>query len=218
MGITCTATLGKNRGSGVTRRTAKPRLVRSLAAAAALTVLLVACGGGEEADPDPGLATLEEETTTTTVVSGSAEADTEEAVLAFSQCMRDEGIAEFPDPQFGADGSLDFQRGQADLDRAGIDPQSDEFQAAFESCQGLLEGVALIGGGIDLTEIEDLLLEFAQCMRREGIDMPDPNFDFSLDAGDQFAGSIDFTDPEVQTAVEICQAEVNFESLLEDDE
>lgn len=188
----------------------------SLVVVAVLALLLGACGSDDDAVHDPGLATLEESTTlTTTQVGQEAEANTEEAVLAFSQCMRDEGFAAFPDPQFSADGSLDFQRGQVDLEQAGIDTQSDEFQAAFETCQDLLGGVALIGGGIDLTELEDLLLEFAQCMRRQGIDIPDPSFDFSAGGGDPFGGTVDFEDPDVQAAFEVCQAEVNFERLLD---
>ncbi len=180
-----------------------------------LAILFAGCGGDDTAQ-DTGLATLEEETTTTVASGGDVDTDTEEAVLAFSQCMRDEGFTSFPDPQFSADGSLDFQRGQADLEQAGIDTESAEFQAAFENCQGLLEGVALIGAGIDLTELEDLLLEFARCMRREGIDIPDPNFAFGPGGGDPFGGSVDFEDPDVQAAFEVCQAEVNFERLLDD--
>jgi hypothetical protein len=180
-------------------------------------ILLAACRSDNDAGPDTSLATLDESATlTTTKTFGDAESNTEEAVLAFSQCMRDEGFAAFPDPQFSADGSLDFQRGQGDLEEAGIDTQSDEFQTAFETCQDLLEGVALIGGGIDLTEIEDLLLEFAQCMRRQGIDMSDPSLNFGPGGGDPFGGSVDFEDPDVQAAFEVCQAEVNFERLLDD--
>lgn len=216
MVITCTVTHGKNSGFGETDRMKARRLLR-LVFVGWLALLLAACGGDDDVGRDTGLATLEEETTTTTVAVGDdIDADTEEAVLAFSQCMRDEGFAAFPDPQFSADGSLDFQRGQGDLEQAGIDIQSDEFQAAFETCQDLLEGVALIGGGIDLTEIEDLLLEFAQCMRRQGIDLPDPSLDFSAGGGDPFGGAVDFEDPDVQEAFEVCQAEVNFERLLND--
>jgi hypothetical protein len=185
----------------------------------AVLTVLAACSSDNDAGQDTRLATLENSTTlTTTGAFEDAESNAEEAVLAFSQCMRDEGFAAFPDPQFSADGSLDFERGQNDLEQAGIDTQSDKFQAAFGTCQNLLEGVALIGGGIDLTEIEDLLLEFAQCMRRQGVDMADPSLNFGPGGGDPFGGSVDFGDPDVQAAFELCQAEVNFERLLDDSE
>ena len=49
-------------------------------------------------------------------------------LLALSQCMRDNGIANFPDP--GPDGGLL-------LDGTGIDPDSPQFKAAQEACRDL---------------------------------------------------------------------------------
>ena len=48
-------------------------------------------------------------------------------LLALSQCMRDNGIANFPDP--GPDGLL--------LDGTGIDPDSPQFKAAQDACRDL---------------------------------------------------------------------------------
>jgi hypothetical protein len=53
-------------------------------------------------------------------------------LLDFSKCMRDHGI-DFPDPQFQGGGVM-MQMGE------GIDPSSDEFQAAQEACGDLLPG------------------------------------------------------------------------------
>lgn len=53
-------------------------------------------------------------------------------LLDFSKCMRDHGI-DFPDPQFQGGGVM-MQMGE------GIDPASDEFQAAQEACGDLLPG------------------------------------------------------------------------------
>src|SRR5262245_55028789 len=47
---------------------------------------------------------------------------------AFADCMRENGIAEFPDP--GPDG--------LSLGGTGVDPESEEFQAAQEACQDLM--------------------------------------------------------------------------------
>ena len=49
-------------------------------------------------------------------------------MLALSQCMRDNGVADFPDP--GPNG--------LSLDGTGIDPDSPEFRAAEEACQDLM--------------------------------------------------------------------------------
>ena len=53
-------------------------------------------------------------------------------LLDFSKCMRDHGI-DFPDPQFQGGGVM-MQMGE------GIDPSSEEFQAAQEACGDLLPG------------------------------------------------------------------------------
>jgi hypothetical protein len=62
----------------------------------------------------------------------------EESGLLFSQCMRDQGFSNFPDPD-----------SEGDIDKApGIDPTSPQFQAAEEAWTKLLSG----GGGEDSTD------------------------------------------------------------------
>lgn len=53
---------------------------------------------------------------------------------AFSKCMRDHGIGEFPDPK--PDGSMLLKAGPG----TGIDPESTEFKAAQKACDGLQPG------------------------------------------------------------------------------
>jgi hypothetical protein len=63
--------------------------------------------------------------------------------LKFSQCMRAHGIADFPDPQSGPGGGIRIAL------RAGkgsdLNPQSPQFQAAQQACQGIMGGP--LGGG-----------------------------------------------------------------------
>ena len=143
-----------------------------------------------------------------------AEVDTdvanEEAILEFSQCMRDEGIVGFEDPDIGEDGTIEFKLGgrtdDAEADR-------DTMRAAFEACQDHLEGLAFGPGSIDRSEIEDTLVEFAVCMREHGVDMPDPDFSSfgpgsgggGEGEGDIFGGAIDLDDPNVAAALEACE-------------
>lgn len=61
-----------------------------------------------------------------------------EDMLAFVRCMRENGVASFPDPQ--PDGRILINRG------AGVDPESAEFQAAEETCRKLLPGGVAPGG------------------------------------------------------------------------
>lgn len=48
-------------------------------------------------------------------------------VRAYAKCMRDNGIAKFPDP--GPDGGIQIEGGP------GLDPMSEEFKAAEEKCR-----------------------------------------------------------------------------------
>jgi hypothetical protein len=63
-----------------------------------------------------------------------------DAMQAFAQCMRDEGIANFPDPVGGG----------INLKGSGLDPNAPEFRAAHEACVSLLPqppGRARVEGG-----------------------------------------------------------------------
>jgi hypothetical protein len=59
------------------------------------------------------------------------QAELEEEVLAFAQCMREHGI-DFPDPDVSGGGAVTPELGP------GVDPDSPEFQDALEACQGEL--------------------------------------------------------------------------------
>ena len=83
--------------------------------------------------------------------------------------------------------------------------------AANEACQHLLEGVVQEFERPDMSEMQDQMLAFAQCMRDNGVDMPDP--EFSEDGGVTIFGGpgdegraieIDPSDPTFQEAQEAC--------------
>jgi hypothetical protein len=198
-------------------------------------LLLVAACGGVAAD-DGGLATLEsgESGETTTTTEGATEADAEEAALEFSQCMRDNGVPDFPDPTFTENGGGIAVGGGPDGEGPGFDPQSEEVQAAFEACGDLLEGAAFGpgGGNFDATELQDNLLAMAECLRGQGLEVDDPDLsNFGPAAGGpppdtdeieseggqgpggqgfSIFGDLDIDDPDVQAAMETCQGEFGF--------
>jgi hypothetical protein len=78
---------------------------------------------------------------------------------------------------------------------------------AMEACRDLLpEGTGQREGmsAEDQAAFQDAMLEYAQCMRDEGIDMPDPDFS----EGGGFIGmaeGIDPSDPDFQAADEVCR-------------
>lgn len=161
----------------------------------AIALIAAACGGDDDSG---GVASLED--VTTTAESASINADQEQALLDFGQCMRDQGV-EFPDPEIDADGNLTFGFDEStnpdDLDR-------DALLDAGEACQDHLEGVALGFSQLDTSEFDDLFLEYAECMRENGFtDMPD-TFDIQdiLEGGEP---PVDVEDPEFIAANEACQ-------------
>jgi hypothetical protein len=211
--------------------------------ALALAGLLGACGsdgdgsgGGDDVASVSGDDSDEQ-------AQGDDQADTEEELLDWVECMRDEGI-DVPDPTRDSDGNLviegpGFRLGGGDSegstssdddgsdgDEPTVDPE--EMDAAMETCG---EPPALGPSDIseeDRQEMEENALEFAECMRDEGIeDFPDPDFsnmgpggepqrrsseDNSGDGDDEGPqvflgpfGEIDMDDPEVRAAFEACQ-------------
>ncbi len=133
------------------RRTRVGHRTASSAAAAALLVVftVTGCAGGS-GDPPPAAD------------EGADSAD--EAMADFAACMRENGV-DLPDSGVVTKGS-------------GEDPLADDpdFADAQEACEHLLDGVTVGGddsGQID-AEMQDALLAYAECMRAEGIDMPDP--------------------------------------------
>jgi len=179
---------------------------KTLIAIAALAVLLAACGGSDA----EAVASLEESDAPVVAESEATDDSFEETVLAFSACMRENGVEDFEDPDFNADGSLSFDRGG--FQESGADQET--IRAAFQACQEHLEGIAFGRGAVDFTEIEDRLVEFTTCMRKNGFDMPDPDFSNLGQGGNNsagpggggpFGGDIDPDDPAFQSALESCE-------------
>jgi hypothetical protein len=182
-----------------------------------LALVLAACGATAGAD-DGGLATIEGAVDSGAEVTASEAIDPEVALLELAACMRESGFPDFPDPVVDSDGNI--RLGFLGPAETGIDPRSDEFRAARESCGQTLEGLALgpgrAGQGFEDPEFQDLMLEFAACLREGGLEVDDP--DFSSPAPGEsgpggrglFGGAFDPTDPANQAIIQDCQEEVGF--------
>ena len=172
----------------------------------AMALVTAACGGGGEADS--GVASLRTETpdlTTTTEAPMSGD----EALLEFSQCMRDEGIP-LPDIAVDADGAPILDPALLET----IDVQSDEFNDAFEACQPILAASAAFDVDIDpqlQAIIMDQLFEFSVCMREAGFeDFPDPTDISSGVPPFPISAFAEFSNPEFEAAIEECQRNLAF--------
>lgn len=166
--------------------------------------LAVLTGCSTSTEP-PGVASLSDNDAANAAAAPSTPAqDPEAALLSFVECLRGKGL-DVPDPEVDADGNLSFSP-RSVMRQGTVDPE--ELRAVMEACGGLPEGV---GGGFspeDRTQFQDTALKFAECMRGQGLDVPDP--DFSAGApraggGGPFGGQLDRDDPKVAAALEVCQ-------------
>jgi hypothetical protein len=105
--------------------------------------------------------------------SNSTAADRQQAVK-FAQCMRDNGVREFPDPD--ASGQLTID---GIANGSSVDPNTAAFKQAISACKDL-EPAGFIGHRRS-PEQQKVALKFAQCIRDNGVkDFPDPTLDGPL--------------------------------------
>jgi hypothetical protein len=163
----------------------------------------LAAGACSGADANSAVASLD--TDAEDAKTQSTEADSipgEDAVPAFTACLRDEGL-DVDDPGVDGQGNLVAPTPHAlaaeTLDIAAV-------HSAFDVCRGFLDNVTFGLGTEDLTGREDELLAFAVCMRENGYDMPDPDFSGNGHSGaGPFGDAIDTEDPDFQRAVTSCE-------------
>lgn len=172
------------------------RLRIGMALAATVLALAAGCGGESNAG---GVASVSSGSAEPSASGSPGAADPEQA-QKFAQCMRDNGIPDFPDP--GPDGQVisdDFDRKKL-LTGAG--------KKAYEACRHL----SPTGGEraeLDPAQQEQLR-EWAECMRANGIDMPDPNPNTGGFLGLDGELPFDPDDPKFKAAMEACKDKFTF--------
>jgi hypothetical protein len=166
--------------------------MRRLSILVALSLLVAGCGGGSGA---PGVANVASSTLTTTTSTATQPG----ALLAFSRCMRTNGVTSFPDPQR-------FVGGNVKLTIHGYGNGSPRFQSALNACSHLLP--AGRGSQQDEQQTRAQLgdeLSFARCMRSHGVaKFPDPNAQGGLSVEMVEAQGIDVQSAAVLRVVQRC--------------
>lgn len=161
-------------------------------AAAVLALLVTASAACGKAQAEDGIATAGGNTAEVAASEAPATPD----VQKFAQCMRDNGI-DLPDPEPGSEGRVRI---------GGMNPGNREaFMKAMEACRHLAPN----GGQrpqLDAAQIEQLRV-LAQCMRDNGVDVPDPDPNGGPIFGGGAAGQppVDRNSPTFQKALEACQ-------------
>jgi len=121
------------------------------------------------------------------------------AALAFSQCMRAHGVADFPDPS--ANGQIDISGGS----NSDLNPNNPTFQKAQNACQSKLPKPSPAQQAQALKSA----LKMAECMRAHGItDFPDPQSGhggrISISINGSSGSDLNPNNPAFQAAQKVC--------------
>lgn len=139
-----------------------------------LALSAAACSG----EDDGGVASLDGDATESAAAEDAEDLDAFEQALAYSQCMRDNGVEGYPDPEQQGEGGVSVSISAED----GVDPDSEVFQAAERTCEDLMPGPDA-NEPVD-PEVYEELLAYSECMRDNGIESfpdPEPNGGIMID-------------------------------------
>jgi hypothetical protein len=129
----------------------RQRLPLAALAMIAMVVLISACGSSAPAG-----------------TSGSSTAANAQKAVKFAECMRSNGVSEFPDR--GASGSFTIDE---IVNGSSLDPNTPAFEHALSACRDL-EPAGFTGSKWSAQQMQ-AALKFAQCIRANGVtDFPDP--------------------------------------------
>jgi hypothetical protein len=136
-----------------------------------------------------------------TGTGGGSDATNRDQAAKFAECMRKNGVREFPDPDASGDLTIDRIANGSSLDTS-----TAAFKQAISACRDL-EPPGFTGGKRS-PEQQQAALKFAQCFRDNGVkDFPDPTPDGPLVDTSRMPGSPGARSiPGFQAAMEKCSA------------
>lgn len=176
------------------------RLLSRLGLLAVAALVVAACGTAAGADdpPDTSETTTDTEVPTDTSETEETSADSGDPILDFYQCLRNNGL-DVDDPQPGpVTGGI-----------TGVDTEDPEVQATIQDCSEThldnTNGRVTVGEGAfeENMASPESLLAYVDCLRDEGIDMPDPTADGLLQLPEGF-DTANRGGPEFQEAAQAC--------------
>ncbi|MGW1990306.1 hypothetical protein [Embleya sp. NPDC001921] len=161
------------------------------------------CGGG--GDDGDGIASAGTPTATVSASpggngtgggtgNGKGAGDARDSMLRYAQCMRENGIPDFPDPTFSGDGGVSLNLPEG-TDAKVVD-------AAQAKCRSLMPN----GGENQKVDpkVTEQLRRYAKCMRENGIpQFPDPSADGGLQINNDALG-LGPDDPRFKAADQAC--------------
>jgi hypothetical protein len=169
------------------------RKLRPLAALAMVALIGAGCSNGSAENGSTG---------TGTSTGSNKNATNRDRAMKFAECMRDNGVSAFPDPEASGELTID-----GIANGSSLDTNTAAFRKAISACKDL-QPPGFMGRKRGAPEQENAL-KFAQCMRDNGVkDFPDPTADGPLIDTTQIPsaagrGALDI--PGFQAAVETCR-------------
>jgi hypothetical protein len=133
------------------------RKLRPLAALAIVALISAGCSNEPSENGNTGSS------------NSNKNATNQGKAVKFAQCMRDNGVSEFPDPDASGELTIDGV-----LNGSSLDPSTAAWKQAIAACKDL-QPPGFTGGGKRNAREQDAAREFAQCIRDNGVkDFPDP--------------------------------------------
>jgi hypothetical protein len=173
--------------------------------ACALAVTASACGGSSP--KANGVASLGGgDGTGTTSSTPTSTQSTEDRMLAYAKCMRSHGV-DMPDPTQDAHGNFKVTIRAGGPGKKGqklTQGPDQKTVKAMQACQKLMPGGIQKLSPADKQRLQDAALQYARCMRKHGIDVPDPKIG---DGGMvQIMGGPNTASPKAQKIAQQCQS------------
>jgi hypothetical protein len=143
-------------------RSSTLRKLRPPAALAIVALIIAGCSSSPADDEN------------TATVTGNKKPTNQDKAVKFADCMRDNGVGEFPDPDASGELTIDGV-----VNGSSLDADGPAWKQAISACKDLQP--AGFTGRKATDEEQEVRLQFAQCMRDNGVeDFPDPTADGPL--------------------------------------
>ena len=183
-------------------------------ATTALALLVAGCGGSSPSST--GVATLPSpsagSTTQASQMPTPNASDQVAQALVYAQCMRSNGVPDWPDPN--SSGGFDKSQIRPAVGDLGS-PLYQQYQAAFTACQDRLPTNMREPTQAQLQQEWTDDRNFAQCMRNHGVpNAPDPVSDDHGRPYFNLSGTgIDRNSPQLIAAAQDCQSQLHLSTL-----
>ena len=165
---------------------------------AAIGLVLAACGSDSE--DVPSLNTEDTRVVEPTAAVEEEPLDDEAKVMAFTDCMREQGL-DLLDPMVDAEGNV-----QLPQPAPGANITREQYGKAYAVCDEHVEGLTFGRERPDVTELVDQYVVIATCLRDKGYDVDDPTAETIGQWLADFRTTFAWDDPKAIAAYEECSS------------